>query len=127
MSGEASICFVGNVGKNEPELAFMANGDAVCSFSMAVTGRVKDGDGWKDKDKPSWYRVKYWRRLGEAAAEEIKPGQRVVVIGRLEIEQYEKDGQTRSIPTVTADAVGIVPMPKKQQPKQEQSDGGSPW
>jgi single-stranded DNA-binding protein len=55
---------------------------------------------------------------------------RVVVVGRLEIDQYEKDGVTRMIPTVTADAVGVIPMPPRgAQPATKQSDerDGSPW
>ena len=126
MAGEAITYFVGNVGKSDPELAFMPNGDAVCSFSVAVAGRTKDGDTWKDKDKPSWYKVKVWRKAGEAVAETVKAGQRVIVAGRLEIEQYEKNGEPRSIPTVTADAVGVVPMPPRTERKTEDRDG-SPW
>jgi len=126
MAGEATTWFVGNVGKNDPELAFMPNGDAVCSFSVAVTGRTRDGDGWKDKDKPSWYKVKVWRKAGEAVADAIKAGQRVIVAGSLEIEQYEKNGEPRSIPTVTAVAVGAVPMPQRTERKNEERDG-SPW
>ena len=130
MAGEATIAFVGNVGKSDPELAFMPNGDAVCSFSVAVAGRTRDGDTWKDKEKPSWYKVKVWRKAGEAVAEAVRAGQRVTVIGRLEIEQYEKNGEPRSIPTVTADAVGVVPMPPRNTDrKTDKSDerDGSPW
>ena len=129
MAGEATIWFVGNVGKKDPELAFMPNGDAVCSFSVAVKGRTKDGDGWKDKENPSWYKVKVWRKAGEAVAETVRAGQRVLVAGRIEIEQYEKNGEPRSIPTVTAEAVGVVPMPPKgaAQPKQTEERDGSPW
>jgi single-strand DNA-binding protein len=128
MAGEAALTFIGNVGKKDPELNFMPNGDAVCSFSVAVKGRTKDGDGWKDKENPSWYKVKVWRKAGEAVAESVRAGSRVVVVGRLEIEQYEKDGTTRMVPTVTADAVGVVPMPpRNSQPKQNDDRDGSPW
>lgn len=128
MAGEANLWFIGNVGKEDPKLEFMPNGDAVCSFSIAVKGRTKDGEGWKDKPNPSWYKVKVWRKAGEAVAESVRGGMRVIVAGRLEIEQYEKDGSTRLIPTVTAEAVGVIPMPPRNpQPKQTDERDGSPW
>jgi single-strand DNA-binding protein len=38
---------VGNL-TEDPALRFTQGGAAVSNFSVAVTPRVKDGDGWKD-------------------------------------------------------------------------------
>lgn len=126
MAGEASITFVGNVGA-DPEVRFMPNGDAQSSMSVAVTRRKKENNEWKD-DTTTWYRCTAWGKKAELLAESVKKGNRVIVVGRFEVATYEKDGETRSAPTVTIDDFGIVPRMNVQSntPKSHTTDG-SPW
>lgn len=125
MAGEASIWFIGYVQK-EPELRFMPNGDAVCNLTVKVTPRKKKNGEW-GKGEPSWYRVALWRSAAEAAAEEVKADDRVVVVGSLEMTSFEKDGVKRSIPEVTAEAIGVIPKPAKKPESKQASDQGDPW
>lgn len=104
MSGEPLVTLVGTAG-GEAQLRYTASGAAVCSWSMAVTPRVKQGDGWVDGDT-TWYRCSAWRQLGESAAESIVKGMRLVVVGRLRVRGYEKDGVQRTSVEVDVEHVG---------------------
>jgi single-strand DNA-binding protein len=125
MAGEASIWFIGYVQK-DPELRFMPNGDAVCNLTVKVTPRKKKNGEW-GKGEPSWYRVALWRAAAEAAAENVKVDDRVVVVGTLEMTSFEKDGVKRSIPEVTAEAIGVIPKPLGKPESSKQNDQGDPW
>jgi single-strand DNA-binding protein len=50
-----SITLVGNLADG-PELRFTPNGTAVTNFRLAVTPRLRDGDGWRDGET-SFFRV----------------------------------------------------------------------
>ena len=126
MAGEANISFVGYVQKT-PELRFMPNGDAVCNLTVKVTPRKKKNGEW-GKGEPSWYRVALWRAAAEAAAEQVAADDRIVVTGTLEMTSFEKDGVKRSIPEVTAEAIGVLPKPLgKPESNKQQNDQGDPW
>lgn len=128
MAGEATIWFVGYVQK-QPELRIMPNGDAVCNITVKVTPRKKKNGEW-GRGEPSWYRVALWRQQAEAAAEHINADDRVLVAGSLEMTSFEKDGVKRSIPEVTAEAIGVIPKPLDRPSKTTNTDTideGNPW
>jgi single-strand DNA-binding protein len=76
----------------------------VANFTVAVTPRVKDGDGWRDGDT-SFFRCAAWRTLAEHVTELAK-GDRAVVIGRLKSRSWETpESERRSVVEVEADEV----------------------
>jgi single-strand DNA-binding protein len=99
------VSLVGNL-TDDPDLRFTPNGAAVANFRLAVTPRVKDGEGWRDGET-SFFRVNAWRDLAENATESLSKGTRVVVLGRLKARSWEdKDtGERRSVVEVEADEV----------------------
>jgi single-strand DNA-binding protein len=102
---DTTTVLVGNL-TEDPELRFTPNGAAVCNFRVAVTPRVKDGDGWKDGDT-SFYQVVAWRNLAENVAESLTKGARVLVYGTLRQRSWETpEGERRSVVEVQADEVG---------------------
>ena len=101
----AAVTIIGNLTR-DPELRFTPKGDAVASMRIAVNERIKDGNEWKDGE-PSFYEVKAWRKLAEDAAEDLRKGSRIVVVGKMKVENYtNKDGEARSSVVVTADEIG---------------------
>jgi single-strand DNA-binding protein len=101
---DTHVTITGNLTDN-PELRFTPNGHAVANFRIAVTARVKDGEGWRDGDT-SYFRINVWRQLAEHAAESLSKGDRAVVIGRLRSRSWETpEGDKRSVVEVEADEV----------------------
>lgn len=101
---DTTVTVVGNI-TGDPELRFTQNGVPVANVSVAVTPRIKDGDGWRDGDT-SFYRVNVWREMAENVADTLQKGDRVVVVGRLQQRSWEDDeGNKRTVVEVVADEV----------------------
>lgn len=107
MANGETITVVGNLG-GDPELRFTPSGLAVCSFSLGSTPRKlnKETNTWEDGDT-NWYRCQIWREAGENAAESLQRGMRVIVVGRLQIRQYDdKEGVKRTSVEIQVDDFG---------------------
>jgi single-strand DNA-binding protein len=101
---DTHVTITGNL-TDDPELKFTPNGHAVANFRLAVTARVKDGEGWRDGDT-SFFRVNVWRQLAEHVTDSLAKGDRAVVIGRLKSRSWETpEGDKRSVVEVEADEV----------------------
>jgi single-strand DNA-binding protein len=96
----------------------------VANFTVAVTPRVKDGDGWKDGET-SFLRVTAWRQLAEHAADSLSKGDRVVVYGTLRQRSWETDaGQRRSTVEVQVEEVGPSLRWATAKPERVRRDAG---
>ena len=101
---DTHVTITGNL-TSDPELKFTPNGAAVANFRIAVTSRIRDGEGWKDGET-SFFRVNAWRDLAEHVAESLSKGDRAVVVGRLKTRSWETpEGEKRSVVEVEADEV----------------------
>jgi single-strand DNA-binding protein len=103
---DTHVAITGNL-TDDPEVSFTPNGTAVANFRLAVTPRVKDGEGWKDGET-SFFRITAWRDLATHLADSLSKGDRVIVLGQLRTRSWEdKDsGERRSVVEVTAEEVG---------------------
>ena len=102
---ETSISLAGNLTSN-PELRYTTGGTARATFRVAVSSRVRDGEGWRDGE-PGFYPVVVWRDQAVHAAESLAEGSRVVVVGRLAQRSWQADdGSARSAVEVVADELG---------------------
>ena len=121
MAVDNQIMLVGNL-TDDPELRFTPNGAAVANFRLAVTPRVREGDGWKDGET-SFFRINVWRQQAENIAETLQKGTRCIVVGRLRTRSWETpEGEKRSVTEVEADEVG--PSLKFATAKVERSSRG---
>lgn len=76
----------------DPELTFTPQGKALAKFRIACGERVKRNDQWEDGDT-TWLSVALWEKDAEAAAEHLKKGDEVTVVGLLLVRDFEaKDG-----------------------------------
>jgi single-strand DNA-binding protein len=96
---ETSVTAVGNLTK-DPELKFVSSGKAVANFSIAVN--KKRGE----TEYTSYYDITAWGDLAENVASTLTKGTRVIVVGQLNQERFETNGQKRSAVVIVADAVG---------------------
>ena len=61
------------------------------------------------RDKPAiFFRVDAWGRLGETCAQYLGKGSQAVVDGRLQVREYESNGETRTSLEIRADNVQFV-------------------
>ena len=118
----ANVSFTGNVVR--PDLKFSGAGQAYYTFSVAENHRRKNRDsGQYEESGTTWWRVTFFGNklfTPEALAESVGDGAFVLVEGRSESREYEKDGQARTSLEVVANNVGIMPKaPKDGAPRQQ--------
>lgn len=122
----AQTAFHGNIGKVQ-EAAFNNEGQCRLSFSVAEghSRFDKQAKEWKDTGT-TWRRVTVFGKRAEVLADTLREGakQQVVVIGREETREWQKDdGTTGSGIEVVADIVGIIPTAQAQQQTAQQASG----
>jgi single-strand DNA-binding protein len=96
-----TITIVGNVGK-PVELKFSQGGMAVGTFTVATTS------GKDDKKVTVWHNVTVFGQMAEYTASSLEKGSRVIVVGKLDISSYEKDGQKKYTTKILADEIGLT-------------------
>jgi single-strand DNA-binding protein len=72
---------VGNLGR-DPEMRYTPSGQAVTSFSVAVSEAYTSANGEKIK-KTIWFRVSAWGKQAETCNQYLKKGSKVLVEGRI--------------------------------------------
>jgi single-strand DNA-binding protein len=107
MAGINKVIIVGNLGR-DPEVRYAQSGLAVCTLSIAVTERVKDGaEGWKDSTE--WFRVVLFGKTAENAGQYLQKGRQVYVEGRLKTDKYmDKEGVERTSVEVVGNTIQFL-------------------
>lgn len=122
------ITISGNLTR-DPEVRFLSSGTAVASLRVASSDRKRDADGTWTDGEPCYLDVDVWREPGEAAANTLKKGDPVVIVGRLRMRTYtKKDGTDVTAYEVEADDVAASLKPRGN--RSGRSDGlpaDTPW
>jgi len=85
---------VGRLGK-DPEVRYMANGEAVTNCSIACNEQWKDKSGAK-QEKVEYINLVFFKRLAEIAGEYLKKGALIYVEGKITTEKWtDKEGKDR--------------------------------
>ncbi len=76
-----TIIIVGNLG-TEPEMRYIASGQAVTKFNVASNRSYRNSDGQTVKET-IWFRVTVWGKQAESVNNFLHKGSKVIVEGRL--------------------------------------------
>lgn len=126
---------IGRVGK-DPEVRTFNNGNKGASFSLCTNGGYKDKSGtWVDKLE--WHNIEIFGRLVDIVEKYVNKGDRLYVEGRIDYQQYEKDGETKYVTKINvfdltmlgkkSDGSGSARPPQQDQnaPAPDEPDFGS--
>ena len=97
--------FIGNVGK-APEVRFV-NNSAVADFSVACNEKWKDKAG-NMQERTEWVRCTAWGKLAEVCGQYLDKGRQVYVSGRMQTDEYEKDGVKRYSTKIVLDTMKML-------------------
>lgn len=86
----------------DPEVRYTQKGTAVASFSIAVN------TGFGDNKRADFIPIVVWDKLAEVCGNNLTKGRNVLVEGRLQISEYEKDGQKRRTTEVVAQNIEFL-------------------
>lgn len=116
---------------NAPELRYTQSGKAVLSMRLAFNDSKYDDQQRKWVTTKSFYvDAQAWEQTAERLAEILAQGEQVYVVGRLETQQWEKDGEKKSKPVLNLQTVRKLAKAEPQQAQQtrsQQSPQDDPW
>lgn len=95
-----NVSLVGNI-SNDVDLKYTTSGHAVARFNLAVTNP-------HNREKTSFIPVEVWRAQAENVSNYCRKGSKVGVVGHIEIDNYEKDGQKKTFTKVVANNVEFL-------------------
>lgn len=100
------ISVIGTIA-TDPRFMHPAGGTPLCSFRVASNDRRYDREqgAWVDGET-NWFGVTAFRGLADHASRSLRKGDRVVVVGRLRIRQWETDERSGTAVEVDAEALG---------------------
>lgn len=94
MASYNKVILVGNVTR-DPEVRILPSGNPVCDCGLAVNDRRKNSNGEMVEDTV-FVDVTLWGRTAEVASQYAKKGTPILIDGRLKLDSWEVDGQTRT-------------------------------
>ena len=94
----------------DPELRTSPGGQQVASFAVATNRTWMDASGER-KEAVEYHEIVAWGKLGELAAQYLAKGRKVMVVGRLQTQSWEKDGVKRSRTEIVATDVNFLDAP----------------
>lgn len=120
------LMIIGNLTR-DPELRTTTSGDSVCTFTVAVNRRARQGQ----QPEADYFRVSAWRQLGENCQKYLAKGRKVCVVGPVSVHTYSaQDGSARANLEVIANEVEFLSPAGEQthsadqeQPKMDAQTG----
>jgi single-strand DNA-binding protein len=101
MQGNNCVMLIGRVGR-DPEARTIASGKAVSKFSLAVNRPAKDAP-------TDWFNVEMWGKQAELAADLIRKGALISVVGACQIDEWTaQDGTKQRSVKVAADGFQLL-------------------
>jgi single-strand DNA-binding protein len=98
----------------DPELRATPSGQQVASFAVATNRTWMDQSGER-KEAVEYHEIVAWGKLGELAAQYLAKGRKVMVVGRLQTQSWEKDGVKRQRTEIVASDVNFLDGPGGSQ------------
>jgi len=91
----------------DPELRTTTTGQQVASFAVATNRQWQDQSGQK-QEAVEFHEVVAWGKLGELAAQYLAKGRKVMVVGRLQTQSWEKEGIKRQRTEIVANDISFL-------------------
>lgn len=95
----------------DPELRSTPSGQQVASFAVATNRSWNDGASGERKEAVEYHEIVAWGKLGELAAQYLSKGRKVMLVGRLQTQSWEKDGVKRQRTEIVASDINFLDRP----------------
>lgn len=128
MQGLNRVHLIGNLGV-DPEVRFLAGGQAVASFRIATSESWTDKSGEK-KEKTEWHRIVAWGKLAQLCGEYLAKGRQVYVEGKLQTREWtDKENRKNYTTEIVATSILFLGGNRRDDsvpfPAAEREDGAS--
>ena len=95
----------------DPELRSTPSGQQVASFAVATNRSWNDQASGERKEAVEYHEIVAWGKLGELAAQYLAKGRKVMIVGRLQTQSWEKDGVKRQRTEIVAADINFLDRP----------------
>lgn len=116
--GLNKVLLLGNIGA-DPELRVTPGGQAVLKIRIATNESYPDRNNVR-QERTEWHRVTVWGKRAEALGKFLAKGSMILVEGRLQTSQYEKNGEKRYSTEIVATNIVLAGGKKGGAPAAEQ-------
>jgi single-strand DNA-binding protein len=127
MNGINRVYLLGNLGR-DPELKYGEN-TSVLRLSLATTEKYKGKDGeWTERT--DWHTVVMFGKRADALSSMLHKGSRLLVEGRIQTRNYDKDGEKKYVTEVVATNVVLLDSkgaPAEQSAAHDGNDDNIPF
>ncbi len=105
------VTIIGHLGQ-DPELRYLANGQAVGRFSVATDEPYTDKEG-KRQERTEWHQIVVFGKVAETCEKYLARGRQVYVEGRLRTREYEakNNGGKRQRTEIVASRIQFLGTP----------------
>lgn len=98
------VFLIGNLAA-DPELSQTSSNISYCRFRIAVNRPYRSNDG---KEQTDFFSIITWRAVAENCGKYLKKGSKVAVVGSLQTNAYEKNGEKRYTTDIVAENVEFL-------------------
>lgn len=123
MASLNKVLLIGNLTR-DPEVRYIPNGKAVCELRMAISRKFKTTDG-QSKEDVCYVNVVVWGVQAENCGKYLHKGSPLLVEGRLQYEEWEKDGKKNNRLRVVAERTQFMGGAKSGEPREDNASEGS--
>jgi single-strand DNA-binding protein len=115
-----SITLVGRAGR-DPEVRYFESGTMVANLTLAVNRRSRD-------EEPDWFNLEIWGKQAQVAADYVKRGSLLGIIGSLRIEKWtdRSTGEVKSKPVIRVDRLELLGSKRDDDAQSAVSPADSP-
>jgi single-strand DNA-binding protein len=116
-----NITLIGRAGR-DPEVRYFESGTVVANLTLAVNRMKRDED-------PDWFNLEIWGKQAQVAADYVRKGSLIGVIGSIRIEKYtDRSGQEKTKPVVTVARLELLGSKRdSEQQRHEPSEEEVPF
>ena len=107
MAGVNKAIIVGNLGR-DPEMQYTQAGLAICTLAVATSESWTDKQSGQKQEKVEWHRITVFGKQAENCEKYLHKGKQIYVEGRLQTDQYDKNGQTHYSTKIVASTVQFL-------------------
>ncbi|MDR0746755.1 MAG: single-stranded DNA-binding protein [Helicobacteraceae bacterium] len=102
------VILIGNLTR-DVELRYTQSGTAIAKFGLAVSRRWKDKNSSEDREEVMFIDINVFGRSAEIANQYLNKGRRVLIEGRLVLDQWtDQNGQRHSRHNISAENVQFL-------------------
>lgn len=113
------VIVIGRLGK-DPEVHYSADGNAICSFSVASSEKWNDKNTGEKREKTEWHRIVCFKNLAEICGKYLSKGSAAIILGKLQTRKWtDKDGVDRYTTEIVAQTVQFLSPKNQSQPQEE--------